>query len=411
MKINLGLYMNAKRGYTGSGALNAYAVRNIEQLLRLRDQAGKPLSNLNVEVRLARDRSEHRRPSDDGMDTIEEVHWRGAYEFDPLKIRGQLLTGPVGHPVTWGRAKLLTAEALESFIAKLRKRDRRAANVLVLWGHADGPRGLLFSLISEVQGRWGRDILSPLEAEHALSRTGEGLDRLKLVCMDACQGACLEFASVLMPHADYFIASQTPVPGTGWNYESWPAVLNNATADGWETAATGIADDFAASNPRGTSISVLRLDRIANVLRLLRRVTLQFRKDPAARATLLAAREAVRTYDKNLRGLVDFVALFDEAAVRLAPAGLASECHDLAGAMRGAIAVSRVSTDMSADIPMNGCSIFFPTSESAFGEPWDEITRSIYFEDSAQLALFKKTGWHELLKLMVPSVARRPPMP
>lgn len=410
MKINLGLYMNAKRGFTGSGALNPYAVLNIEQLLQLRDRADKPLSNLNIEVRLARDRSEHWRPTEDGMDAIEEIHWRGAREFDPLKIRGKMLQGPVGSPVSWGRGKLLTSEALESFIAKLRERDRRAKNVLVLWGHADGPRGFLFSLVSEVRGRWGRDILSPLEVENALAKTGEGLEPLKFVCMDACQGACLEFASVLLPHAEFFIASQAPVPGSGWNYGSWPAALNDATND-WEASAITIADNYAANNPRNTSISVIRLDRIVNVLEKLQKVTLQFRNDPVARVQLLDARQAVPTYDKDLRGLVDFVALFDEAASRVASVNLANDCLDLAAAMRDAIAASRVSAELQVQDPMNGCSIFFPTSKSAFGEPWDEITSSIYFEDSAQLSLFKKTGWHELLKLLVPSVARRPQMP
>ena len=112
-----------------------------------------------------------------------------------------------------------------------------------------------------------------------------------------------------------------------------------------------------------------------------------------------------------MRGRVDFVALFEAAALHLASSSLANECSHLAAAMRGTIAASHVSDDVNVQAPMTGCSIFFPTTESAFGDPWDEITRRIYFEDANQLAAFKKTGWHELLKLLVPSVADRPPIP
>lgn len=411
MKINLGLYMNAKRGYNGSGALNSYAVRNIEQLLKLRDRVNNPLSHLNVEVTLARDREEHRRPTFDGMDTTTEIHWKGAYEFDPLKIAGNRVTGPVGDRVRGATAKLLTSTALESFIIKLRNRDRGAENVLVLWGHADGPRGFLFSLVSERGNTFPRDILAPKEVDEALAKSSAGLPRLKFICMDACQGACLEFASVLVPYADYFIASQTPVPGSGWSYDSWPGILNNSTAENWQVTAEEIANDFAINNPFNTSISVIRLKDIDTVLQQLKVITLQFLRDAEARTQLLAARLAVPTYDKNLMGLVDLAALFDGAAMRLQGVSLGGACRELANTMRSAIVCSRVSKDLNDRCPMSGCSIFFPTDTSAYGKPWDEITQRTYFENPAQLALFKSTRWHELLKLLVTESINRPPPP
>lgn len=409
MKINLGLYMNAKRGYNGSGALNSYAVRNIEQLLKLRDRANNPLSSLNVEVTLARDRKEHRRPTADGMDTTTEMHWTGAYEFDPLKIAGSLVMGQVGDRVTGASAKLLTSPALESFITKLRNRDPDAENVLVLWGHADGPRGFLFSLVSERDNTFPRDILAPKEVDEALAKSSAGLPRMKFICMDACQGACLEFASVIAPYADYFIASQTPVPGTGWSYDSWPRILNNSTAENWHVTAEEIANDFAINNPFNTSISVIRLKDVDAVLQKLKMITLQFLGDAGARTQLVAARRAVPTYDKNLMGLVDLAALFDGAALRLHGLPLGGACRQLADSMRSAIVCSRVSKDLNDRCPMSGCSIFFPTETSAYGKPWDEITQRTYFENPAQLAQFKSTQWHELLKLVVTESLTRPP--
>lgn len=229
--------------------------------------------------------------------------------------------------------------------------------------------------------------------------------------MDACQGACLEFASVLAPYADYFIASQTPVPGSGWSYDSWPGILNNSTAENWQVTAEEIANDFAINNPFNTSISVIRLKDIDTVLQQLKVIALRFLGDAEARTQLLAARLAVPTYDKNLMGLVDFAALFDGVAMRLRGVSLGGACRELANTMRSAIVCSRVSKDLDDRCPMSGCSIFFPTDTSAFGKPWDEITQRTYFENPAQLALFKSTRWHELLNLLVTESINRPPPP
>ncbi len=407
MNINLGIYMNAKRGYTGSGALNSYAVRNIEQLLRrLHGSAG--LQNLKIDVLLARDAAEHRRPTPDHMDTTLESHWIGAYKIDLGKISTDLVTGPIGHRVMGDRAVLLRSRALELFVTDLRDRDKEAPNVVVLWGHSDGPRGFLFSQFPYKDGSRGRDILSPAEVDAAFKKSGENLPRLKIVCADSCQTACIEFASVLASHAEYFIASQTPVPGTGWNYESWPAILNAATDTNWDETVSEIVGDYAASNPTRTTISGMRLDAIEEVLNKLKVVADKFIADTAARALLQQARKAVATHDQNLRGLVDFVALFDGVSGLLQPGRLADDCRELARMMEAAAFVNRVSGDLKAKYQMHGCSIFFPTAESAFGEPWDEITRKIYFENDKQLTRFKQTGWHKLLALIVPKNVNRP---
>ena len=407
MKINLGLYMNAKRGYTGSGALNGFAVRNIEQLLRLLGSSATT-SNLNVDVVLARDSAEHRRPTQDRMSTTSETHWMGAHKLTLSGNSGAVVSATLGHQVTGDRAQLLRPKALEHFITDLRERDLNAPNVVVLWGHADGPRGFLFSQFPRVDGSRGRDILSPAEVDQALANSGQAPAPRKIVCADSCQAACLEFASVLVPHAEYFVASQTSVPGTGWNYESWPAILSAATGANWDGTVSAIVSDFAASNPMRTTISAMRLSAIDAVLNKLKSVTDKFLADPSARNLLLQARKEIKTHDQNLRGLVDFVMLFDGAARHLQPADLATECHDLARLMEAATIATHVSADLDAKYKMHGCSIFFPTAESAFGEPWDEITRKIYFEDDKQLARFKQTGWHKLLALIVPKNIARP---
>jgi hypothetical protein len=403
MKVNLGLYMNAKRSYSGGGELNSYAVRNIEQLLAARSRYR--LANLNVQVLLARDDTEHLRSIRHGFDTQKETHWDGAYEFDPLKIIGESLTGPVGKRVEGDDSFLLRQHALASFISRLRRLDGEA-NALVLWGHADGPRGFLFSLVSKTPGVFKRDILSPLEVERALEESGKNLPRLQLLCMDSCQGACLEFACVLPKFAEYFIASQTPVPGTGWNYGSWPGILNAADGKDWEKTAAEISNDFVSSSPENSSISVLRLDSIEAVRKLLGEVAIQFLNNPSACQKLINARASIPTPGENRGGLVDVVSLFDETANLLGSGQLSDLCIKLSDAMLAATVSSSATADAANNYRLSGCSIFFPIDGISYGEPWNEITKRIYFDSAEQLSSFRKTRWPELMRKLVPSAAR-----
>lgn len=411
MKVNLGLYMNARRSYTGSGQLNPYAVRNIEQLLRLRSQGG--LVNLNVEVLLARDNLHHWRPTPDAMDTKQETHWTDAFAFDPLSIKGDFLKGPPtgGTPVQGKGANLLREATLTGFVSKVRGRDTEAPNVLVLWGHADGPRGFLFSMVSKPQGVFERDILSPLEVELALKKSGEGLPPLKLLCMDSCQGACLEFACVLPDFAEYFVASQTPVPGTGWNYESWPGILDASKGKQWREIAAEIAYNFATSNPENSSISVIDLKKVGKVSSLLGQVTRAFLKDASACQKLMAVRKSIPTPGGNRSGLVDVSELFFQTANRLQRGPLFELCRKLDDAMRDATDTTLPAINYVRDFQLSGCSIFFPIPGESYGGPWHEITKKIYFDDKQQLSSFRKTKWPELMRKLVPSAARDLPHP
>lgn len=406
-RINLGIYMNAKRGYEGSGALNMYAVRNIEQLLRLRSHT--PLSNLNIDIRVSRDALAHRRMTHDGLDSSKENHWIGTREFSPSMIVGDVVSGAVGYRINDPYSRLLSSTALSDFIRHIQKRDASADTAVVLWGHADGPCGFLFSLTNayEIIGReaskvdYHRDILSPMDVEIALKKNGCGSRKLQLICLDSCQSACLEFASVLAPYARYLISSQTYVPGSGWNYETWPLHLNNMLTDKWREAAINIAEDFAISQPVNTTISVIDLQEISSVLKALQVLTASFANEPALYSKLFAIRKKIETPDANHGGLVDLVTLFNAVAQEFQGCVIATQATYLVEATKRAVIKSVVSMDLPQKFNLSGCSIFFPTDKSKTMRYWDDIRRRVYFENDRQLQLFKKTGWHNLLKKML----------
>jgi len=426
--LRLGLYMNARRVIPGTGDLNGSAVSNIEQLLALRDRGG--IGGLDVLIRLSRDQALHQRQSPDGLDSTSEPMWTGVREFPLAAIGGSRLTPDIGSPPPRAATTMLTAPALASFLRSLRKGADPATTTLVLWGHADGPSGMLFARRPDIRppsrnastrpsvrtalsrpraggvaaaasNRLSRDILSPADAQKAFAAATGSAGKLGLVCFDACQAACIEFAALLAPHADLLIASQTPVPGAGWNYGSWPSHLPGMTKSTRRARAVAIADDFARLRGRNLSVSVTDLSKVPAIIAALRPVSDALVASRPLRTALAKVRAQVRTQDDDVGGSVDLVGLFDAAAKKLGnvDADFARACARVAAAGRNAIASAQRSPDIPRRIPLTGLSIFYPTAKSGLGDTWDDITDRIYFGNPNQLRAFKLSNWHRFLAL------------
>jgi hypothetical protein len=426
MAARLGLYMNARRAIEGTDDNNGNAVTNVEQLAGLRN-AGR-LGQVDVLIRMSRDRAEHQRQSEDGLDSTSEPMWDGVREFTLDEIRGARLTAGIGR-VPRGGGKMLSAPGLASFLRALRKNADPATATLVLWGHADGPSGLQFmrrpgfgpaagpgltatparsgprALLRPVararaeNNHLSRDILSPADAQRAFAGIDARTGKLGLICFDACQASCIEFAALLAPHAELLIASQTPVPGAGWNYGSWPALLSGMSKSKRRERAIAIAADFAKSRGRNLSISVTDLSRVPAIVAALKPVSDALLASPALRAAMRKVRAKVPTPDGNRGGTVDLIGLFTAAGSMLAqrePA-FARRCERVAEAGRSAIACAFRSADIPKRVPLGGLSIFYPTATSGLGDLWDDITDRIYFGNPNQLRAFKASLWHQFL--------------
>jgi hypothetical protein len=429
MATRLGLYMNARRAIEGTGDLNGNAVTNVEQLVGLRD-AGR-LDRVDVLIRLSRDLAEHRRQSEDGLDSTVEPMWEGVREFRLDEIHGARLTPGIGRVPRGSGAKMLTAPGLASFLHALAKGADPATTTLVLWGHADGPSGVLFARppglatpanamrpapAGRVARRAGamardqapgasggnhlaRDILSPADAQKAFAGFDVRTGKLGLICFDACQAACIEFASLLAPHAELLIASQTPVPGAGWNYGSWPALLSGISKSKRKARAVAIAADFAKSQGRNLSISVTDLSKVPAIVAALKPVSDALIASQSLRAAFRKVRARVPTPDRDVGGTVDLIGLFTAAGSMLAKhdAVFARHCDRVAAAARRAIAIAHRSADIPKRVPLEGLSIYYPTPKSGLGDLWDDITDQIYFGNPNQLRAFKASRWHEFL--------------
>ena len=437
MAVRLGLYMNARRVIEGTDDLNGNAVTNVEQLAGLRN-AGR-LGRVDVLIRMSRDLAEHRRQSDDGLDSEIQPMWKGVREFTLDEIQGARLTRNVGRVPRGATTQMLTAPALASFLRALRKGGDPATTTLVLWGHADGPSGVLFAHrpgiampprvgrrpaapagsapapmprprrtvptpanrlpISVLSNHLARDILSPADAQRAFAGIDAQTGKLGLVCFDACQAACIEFAALLAPHAELLIASQTPVPGAGWNYGSWPALLSGMSKSKRRERALAIAADFAKSAGRNLSISVTDLSKVPAIIKALKPVSEALLASPSLRAEFRKVRARVPTPDDDAGGTVDLIGLFAAAGatLRTRDATFARRCDVVADSARRAIASAHRSADIAKRVPLAGLSIYCPTAKSGLGDLWDDITDTIYFENPDQLRAFKASRWHEFL--------------
>jgi hypothetical protein len=85
---------------------------------------------------------------------------------------------------------------------------------LIMSNHGGGWTGVAFDEASD------NNALTMTELDSALAQIVEqsGIGKFDLVAFDACLMAQLEVLKVLVPYADYAIASQEVIPGAGWEY-------------------------------------------------------------------------------------------------------------------------------------------------------------------------------------------------
>ena len=130
---------------------------------------------------------------------------------------------------------------------------------LLLWNHGGGPLG-----------GYGHDAISDhmmsiFDLAYALEDAGLENNKLEMVCFDVCLMGSVEVAAVMAPYAEYMIASEENVPGSGLDYAfmGQPSMY----ADDTEALAREICDLYkkSMSKNRDYTMSVLRLGQISAV--------------------------------------------------------------------------------------------------------------------------------------------------
>ncbi len=110
------------------------------------------------------------------------------------------------------------ARTLASFVAGVFRKFPAKHHAVVLWDHGGGWTGMVVD--EDAPGRKGRTQLSLGDVRSGLQTAlaASGVLKLDLVAFDACLMAQLEVALAMHDVADFMVASQAIVPGSGFPY-------------------------------------------------------------------------------------------------------------------------------------------------------------------------------------------------
>ena len=172
-------------------------------------------------------------------------------DHDPDFLNSTIVSARIndsGAVIVGGEVNMAAASTLSSFIEFSVSSYPATKNVLVLWGHGAGWRGLCPD---------GTDVLTLPELGDALSQATATIGKpLDLVVVDSCAEATLETLWEIREYSRLFVASEKDVPFQGLPYI---IVMNDLAAmpnQSVEEFASKIADDYVSWSSTNTDYSV-----------------------------------------------------------------------------------------------------------------------------------------------------------
>ena len=139
---------------------------------------------------------------------------------------------------------------------------------LVFWDHGGGAVGGNGTVGNDETK--GGDALSLPEIKQAINNvTTLYKTKFDFIGFDTCLMATIETANMLIPYADYMVASEELEPGTGWDYSAWLSAIKNNPAISTLDISKKIIDSYYASfnsNPdeqKTVTLSSIQLNKMA----------------------------------------------------------------------------------------------------------------------------------------------------
>ncbi len=190
---------------------------------------------------------------------------------------------------------------------------------VIMWNHGSGSiDGVCFDEKNNY------DSLTLVELDKALTSVhGKMTDKFEFIGFDACLMATVETANILVPHANYMIASQQLEPGLGWDYKVLGQYISkNPTANGGQVGKAA-ADSFYASCAKSweedsCTLSVIDLSRVDELISAINKESVLLNgmaDDSAALSQAIRGITSAKNFGSNNRiegytNMVDLGALF-----------------------------------------------------------------------------------------------------
>lgn len=207
---------------------------------------------------------------------------------------------------------------------------------LILWDHGGGTVNGVCA-----DSNFEYDTLSYAEIDQALGESK--VDRFEFVGMDACLMATYSFAEMMSKYAEYYIASEELIPGTGWDYKT---VLQSV---GSKTIYDDILSSYQQKHSQKNTytLSVIDLSQIDKVRSVVDDISDRINEDRTLVKEVLANGKEFgtgKTSDQGT-GMYDLGLLAQSIGVQ----------HDFSTFVR--------TENGNAHLDATGISIYFPTEE------------------------------------------------
>jgi hypothetical protein len=266
-----------------------------------------------------------------------------------------------------GDKNMGTSETLREFLdwgIKTYKADKYS---LVFWDHGGGAVGGN-GTVGNDENKAG-DALSLPEIKTAInSVTTLYKTKFDFIGFDTCLMATVETASMLVPYADYMVASEELEPGTGWNYTAWLSAISSKPSISTFDIGKSIIDSYYASfnnnldEQKTVTLSSIKLSKVPALTTALDTLSKKLANDlnsapDMVRIEIGQGREKSESYGKQANDDSGMIDLGD--FVSKLSASYSTERTKVATALNEAVAYNKQG---SAKPKAQGLSIYLPSS-------------------------------------------------
>lgn len=225
---------------------------------------------------------------------------------------------------------------------------------VVIWDHGGGALGGCC-----YDNLFDDDFLTLPEMDGAFEKAMlvRGGDKYDFVAYDCCLMASLELACMLEDSADYLVASQEVMPGTGFDYKAAADyIVSHPDCDAYtacEAVCNGYWESLGPGDPGYATISIMDLNRLDTFMATLDRYcgSVDRYMDPSEARSLCSALDRDCEIADNF---VDLYSLTDRCSAYVDPASFALE-----EAVQDFIPYERHGSDHNG---LSGVTLFIPVS-------------------------------------------------
>jgi hypothetical protein len=298
----------------------------------------------------------------------EDRDWTGARRYYVTKGKGLGITSEVVEDL--GNVNMADAKTLADFGTWAMTTYPAERYALILWDHGGSWVGFAEDASA------GHDLMTMLELDTALAEItrATGVEKLDIIGFDACLMGGYEVYLTLQPYAHYAIASETLIPGLGWDYDfTLLDLIENPKMDALEFGKK-IVDNFITfyanqSRYAHYSLSLIDMNAMGQLGAILPSFVNVMNAETTAPESVTLARNATlrfgsvsgdftRDFNSTL-GLIDMFGFVENIKLYTEDTNLINAAQQMLDVRDSVVVYHQSSESLQRS---NGMSVYFPTN-------------------------------------------------